>query len=84
MIDELVSPDYVGHDSAEPEPIQGPAGVRARFEKYLIAFPGGAITIDEQIVDGETVATRWTGRGTHTRRDRHHRPDRQGRNGLRG
>ncbi len=66
VIDELVSPAFVGHDSAEPEPIQGPAGVRARFEKYLIAFPGGAITVDEQIADGETVATRWTGRGTHT------------------
>ncbi|HEY4622094.1 MAG TPA: ester cyclase [Gaiellaceae bacterium] len=65
-IDEFVSPDYLGHDPAEPEPIRGPAGVRANIEKYLAGFPGGAITVDEQIAEGNRVATRWTGRGTHT------------------
>ncbi|HUG65939.1 MAG TPA: ester cyclase [Gaiellaceae bacterium] len=65
-IDEFVSTGYIGHDPAEPEPIRGPAGVRANAEKYIAAFPGGAITVDEQIVEGDRVATRWTGRGTHT------------------
>jgi predicted ester cyclase len=32
---------------------------------YLSAFPDGAITVDDQIAEGDTVATRWTGRGTH-------------------
>jgi predicted ester cyclase len=66
VIDEFVSPEYVGHDSAEPEPIRGPAGARANIEKYIAGFPGGAITVDEQIAEGDRVATRWTGRGTHT------------------
>jgi steroid delta-isomerase-like uncharacterized protein len=65
VIDELVSPDYVGYDPAEPEPIRGPAGVRANTQKYLTAFPDGKITVDDQIAEGDTVATRWTGRGTH-------------------
>jgi predicted ester cyclase len=65
VFDEFVSPDYIGHDPAEPEPIRGPAGARANIEKYLAGFPGGAITVDEQIAEGDTVATRWTGRGTH-------------------
>ena len=66
VIDEYVAPGYVGHDPAEPEPIRGPAGVRANIEKYLAGFPGGAITVDDQIAEGDKVATRWTGRGTHT------------------
>jgi predicted ester cyclase len=65
VIEEFVSPDYVGHDPAEPEPILGPAGVRANIEKYLTGFPGGAITVDDQIEEGDKIATRWTGRGTH-------------------
>lgn len=66
VIDEFVAPNYVGHDPAEPEPIRGPAGLRANIEKYLAGFPGGGVTVDDQIVDGDKVATRWTGRGTQT------------------
>ena len=66
VIDEYVAPGYIGHDPAEPEPIRGPAGVRANIEKYLTGFPGGGISVDDQIMEGDKVATRWTGRGTHT------------------
>lgn len=66
VIDEYVAPGYVGHDSAEPEPIRGPAGVRANVEMYLAGFPGGRITVDDQVAEGDKVATRWTGRGTQT------------------
>jgi len=66
VIDEFVAPNYVGYDPAEPEPIRGPAGARENIEKYLAGFPGGGITVDDQIVDGDKVATRWTGRGTQT------------------
>lgn len=66
VIDEFVAPNYVGYDPAEPEPIRGPAGVKANIEKYLAGFPGGGITVDDQIAEGDKVATRWTGRGTHT------------------
>jgi predicted ester cyclase len=65
VIDECVAPGYVGHDPSEPEPIRGPAGVKAQLEKYLAAFPDGRITVDEQFGEGDRVATRWTGRGTH-------------------
>ena len=65
VIDEYVASGYVGHDPAEPEPLRGPAGVRANVEKYLAGFPGGGITVDDQIAEGDKVATRWTGRGTH-------------------
>jgi steroid delta-isomerase-like uncharacterized protein len=65
-IDELLSPDYIGHDPTQPEPIRGPAGFREWVGVYLEAFPDGRVTIDEQIAEGDRVATRWTGRGTQT------------------
>lgn len=66
VIDEHIAADYVGRDPAEPEPIRGPEGAKANFQKYMDAFEGAQITVDDQIADGDKVATRWTGRGTHT------------------
>jgi steroid delta-isomerase-like uncharacterized protein len=65
VVDECVAPGYVGHDPSEPELIRGPEGLKAQSEKYLAAFPDGRITVDEQFSEGNRVATRWTGRGTH-------------------
>ena len=66
VVDELVSPDYVGYDPTEPEPLRGPAAFKAQLEKYQTAFEGAHVTIDEQLAEGDTVVTRWTGRGRHT------------------
>jgi predicted ester cyclase len=66
VIDELASPDYVGYDPTEPEPVRGPAGLRAQLQTYIDAFEGAHVTVDEQFAEGDLVATRWTGRGTHT------------------
>jgi steroid delta-isomerase-like uncharacterized protein len=65
VIDESVAPDYIGHDPAQPEPIRGPAGFKEFVATYLAAYPDGGITVDDQIEQGDKVATRWTGRGTH-------------------
>lgn len=64
VIDELVAPDYVGHDPAQPE-LHGPEGIKEFITGYLAGFPDGRITIDGQLAEGDMVATRWTGRGTH-------------------
>jgi steroid delta-isomerase-like uncharacterized protein len=64
-VDEFVAADYIGYDPSEPEPVKGPAGLKANVEKYLAGFSDARITVDEQIAEGDMVATRWTGRGTH-------------------
>jgi steroid delta-isomerase-like uncharacterized protein len=64
VIDELVAPDYIGHDPAQPD-MQGPEGIKEFITGYLAGFPDGRITIDGQFAAGDMVATRWTGRGTH-------------------
>jgi predicted ester cyclase len=66
VIDEYVAPAYIGHDPSEPEPIRGPQGFRAQIEKYLAGFPDARLTVEDQLAEGDMVATRWTGRGTHT------------------
>jgi steroid delta-isomerase-like uncharacterized protein len=64
-IDELVDPGYTGYDPSQPEPTRGPAGFREFITTYLTGFPDGGITVDQQLAEGDFVATRWTGRGTH-------------------
>jgi steroid delta-isomerase-like uncharacterized protein len=62
----LVGDDYVGYVAGSPEPLRGRDGFREFVTMYLTAFPDGAITVDDQIAEGDFVATRWTGRGTNT------------------
>jgi steroid delta-isomerase-like uncharacterized protein len=63
--DELVHSDALGHDPAQPAPTRGPEGVKESVRGYREAFPDIHISIDEQVAEGDLVATRWTGRGTH-------------------
>jgi steroid delta-isomerase-like uncharacterized protein len=65
VLDELLAPDYIGYDPAQPEPTHGPAGAKEFVQQYLSAFPDGRVTIDLQIAEGDYVTSRWTGRGTH-------------------
>jgi steroid delta-isomerase-like uncharacterized protein len=63
---ELVGEDAVAHVAGSPAPLTGRDGFRQFVTTYLTAFPDGAITVDDQIAEGDIVASRWTGRGTNT------------------
>ena len=65
VVDELVASDYIGHDPAGPEPLRGPEGVKEFISAYRAAFPDARITVEQQLAEGDLVATRWSGRGTH-------------------
>ena len=65
VVDELTASDYVGHDPANPEPLRGPEGVKEFISTYRAAFPDARITVEQQLAEGDLVATRWSGRGTH-------------------
>jgi SnoaL-like polyketide cyclase len=66
VVDKYIAPGYIGYDPSLPEPLRGPEAVKANFQTYKDAFTGAHIKVDDQIQDGDRVATRWTGRGTHT------------------
>jgi steroid delta-isomerase-like uncharacterized protein len=63
---ELIGEDAVAHVAGSPAPLTGRDGFRQFVTTYLTAFPDGAITVDDQIAEGDIVASRWTGRGTNT------------------
>jgi steroid delta-isomerase-like uncharacterized protein len=65
VVDELVASQYIGHDPANPEPLHGPEGVKEFISSYRGAFPDARITVEDQLAEGDLVATRWSGRGTH-------------------
>jgi steroid delta-isomerase-like uncharacterized protein len=65
VVDELIAPNFVNHDPADPEPRSGREGFRDFINTYRSAFPDAHITIEEQIAEGDQVVSRWTGRGTH-------------------
>lgn len=61
---ELVDDAYVAQSPGMAEPIRGKDGFREFVTTYLAGFPDGSITVEEQLAEGDLVATRWTGRGT--------------------
>ena len=63
-VDEIYAADFVGHDPTMPEEVRGVEGAREFYGMYQSAFPDVKITIEAQVAEGDTVATRWTGRGT--------------------
>src|SRR5215207_10299143 len=65
LVDELFSPAYVGHPSGPEEPVQAPAGVSEYVGRLRESFPDLTITVEDQVANGDKVATRWTARGTH-------------------
>jgi steroid delta-isomerase-like uncharacterized protein len=64
-VEEIFAPDYVLHDPTSPEEIRGTEGMRQYVSMYRTAFPDLQQTIEDEIAEGEKVATRLTGRGTH-------------------
>jgi steroid delta-isomerase-like uncharacterized protein len=61
---ELVAADVIDH-SAFPGQPRGLAGMRARWAMLFEAFPDFTVTIHEIIAEGDIVALRTSGRGTH-------------------
>jgi len=63
VFDELFAADYLGHDPSGP--MHGPEGFKQFYATYRTAFPDTHLTIEDQIAEGNTVASRWTATGTH-------------------
>ncbi len=63
LVDDLVTSDYVGHTPLGD--IHGPAGARQFDATLRAAFPDYQVTVEDQIAEGDRVATRWTCHGTH-------------------
>ena len=60
---EVASTDLVIH-SASGE-IRGHEGAREYVAALRAGFPNLAITVEDQVAEGDMVVTRWVARGTH-------------------
>ena len=65
VLDEVVSPDYVGHLPTPPSAPSGREGLRWLIQVYRTAFPDIHVQIADQFAEGEKVLTRITIQGTH-------------------
>ena len=66
IVDELHTPDYQHHDPDAPDPGGGAEGYIRRNAVFLKAFPDRQLTIEDQVAEGDKVATRITMRATQT------------------
>ena len=58
LVDQIVADDFVGH--TPPNDIHGPEGARQFGLMLRGAFPNLKVTVEDQIAEGDRVATRWT------------------------
>jgi len=59
VIDEIFAPTYVNHFTGET-----PAALKQKVAAVRAAFPDVQVAIDDQMVEGDRVVSRWTARGT--------------------
>ncbi len=62
VIDELFSPEYVGHELPPGTP-PGPEGVHQLYAGLRATFPGMYLAVEDIIGEGDRVVVRWTGQG---------------------
>ena len=65
VTEEILAPDYVHHDPATGEAGSGVEGLEKMVNFYRQAFPDFSVHLEDQILAGDKVVERWTGRGTH-------------------
>ncbi len=64
LLSELCTEDYAYHGPGGLE-LRGVDQLREMIEGYLAAFPDLHMTVEERIVEGNLIATRWSLVGTH-------------------
>jgi steroid delta-isomerase-like uncharacterized protein len=64
LVDEIFA-RYVSHQPDGHTEERGPEDVKRFIGEFHQAFPDFHSTIEDQIAEGDKVATRWTIRGTH-------------------
>ena len=64
LADELYDADVFYHEPAAGE-LRGLEPLKRFVRSWLAAFPDAQLTIENQVAEGDKVATRWTFVGTH-------------------
>jgi predicted ester cyclase len=62
--DELMAPAIINHGPGSG-PVPGTEGIKQQAALLRAAIPDLRITLNDQFGEGDRVASRWTGSGTH-------------------
>jgi predicted ester cyclase len=68
LADQLISPQAINHDPAEParlRGLRGPELFKRTVTMYRAAFPDVQIAVDDVIAADDKVVLRWHSEGTH-------------------
>jgi steroid delta-isomerase-like uncharacterized protein len=65
VVDEIIAQDHVHHDPTMPQEGHGREHFKEFASMYHSAFPDVHIEIEDQIAEGDKVASRWVASGTH-------------------
>lgn len=66
VADDVFLPDCIFHVTGVPEPIRGVGPWKEFIAGFLLAFPDLHLTVEQQVIEGDSVAFHWCGTGTHT------------------
>src|SRR5450759_2362925 len=66
-VNEIIDSHYIGHVAAGDRDREG---LETRIKVFRATFSDIVITIEDQLVDGDKVATQMTARGTHRLTDK--------------
>jgi steroid delta-isomerase-like uncharacterized protein len=64
VVDELLSSDHLAHNAFGGAP-NGPQGLKWLIAMFRAAFPDLQCNVEDEIREGDKVATHWTMCGTH-------------------
>ena len=59
-LDQYIATDVVHHDPYDPNGANGLAGMKKTIQRNREITPDLRITIEDQVAEGDKVATRWT------------------------
>jgi steroid delta-isomerase-like uncharacterized protein len=65
QLDDIMADDAIDHDAYNPFASEGRDGAKKVIAMYREAFPDLVMKVDDQIAEGDMVATRWHAEGTH-------------------
>jgi steroid delta-isomerase-like uncharacterized protein len=65
LADDVFTGGVVFHGAVAGGDLHGVEAVKEFVAAYRAAFPDARSTVEEQIAEGDRVATRWRARGTH-------------------
>src|SRR5215831_10503794 len=64
-LSHLVASEFVGHHPATRHTARGPVELGQLITSYRSAFSNLRVTVNDQVAEGNRVATRWTFHATH-------------------